>query len=218
MRRTNATTNQKPEKGTRYSGLSIGVWRVVAVLLLSLTQARGQERPAGVAASGKLPVTSERRIVISIPDRKLALIESGRVVKIYPVAVGAEGNPSPSGEFRIRERITHPTYYAPGTVIGPGKSNPLGTRWIGLSRRGYGIHGTNDSQSIGKSVSHGCIRMKKEDVEELFELVRAGDLVELRAERDSEVAMIFGDAPAVPAAPDILPTKKSQAAFVATVM
>jgi lipoprotein-anchoring transpeptidase ErfK/SrfK len=191
------------------------MWRVAAVLLLALVQAHAQDRPSSKASSASEPqARPERKIIISIPDRKLALIEDGKVVKVYPVAVGAPATPSPSGEFRVRERITNPTFYAPGNVIGPGKSNPLGTRWIGLGQRGYGIHGTNEPRSIGKRASRGCIRMNQADVEELFELVRAGDLVELHAERTTEFAMIFGDAPSVPAAP----VTKSAPAVVATVM
>jgi lipoprotein-anchoring transpeptidase ErfK/SrfK len=192
------------------------MWRVAAVLLLSLAEAHAQERSAGqAAASSKPQARPERKIIISIPDRKLALIESGRVVKVYAVAVGSQATPSPSGAFRIRERITNPTYYAPGKVIGPGQANPLGTRWIGLSQRGYGIHGTNEPHSIGKNASHGCIRMNKADVEELFELVRAGDLVELHAKRTSEVAALFGDAPAAPAT---RPSTQTAPAVVATVL
>jgi lipoprotein-anchoring transpeptidase ErfK/SrfK len=216
MRRTNEAAIQQPEKPSRHSDLSIGVWRVAAVLLLAMAQAHAQERPAAKATAATEPQDHpQRRIVISIPDRKLALIEDGKVVKVYPVAVGAPATPSPSGEFRVRERITNPTYYAPGNVIGPGKGNPLGTRWIGLGQRGYGIHGTNEPRSIGKRASHGCIRMNQADVEELFELVRAGDLVELHAERGAEVAAIFGDAPAAPAT---RPSAKAAPAVVATVM
>jgi lipoprotein-anchoring transpeptidase ErfK/SrfK len=215
MRRTNEAANQQSEKPTRHSDLSIGMWRVAAVLLLAMAQAHAQDRPSSKAPAASGPqARPERRIVISIPDRKLALIEDGKVVKVYPVAVGAAATPSPSGEFRVSERITNPTYYAPGNVIGPGKSNPLGTRWIGLGQRGYGIHGTNEPRSIGKRASHGCIRMNQADVEELFELVRAGDLVELHAERGAEIAAIFGDAPSAPA----VPTAKTAPAVIATVM
>jgi len=132
-----------------------------------------------------------RRIVVSIPDCKLALIENGRVVKVYRVAVGAAATQSPSGSFQIVSRLTDPTWYTPGKIVPPGKDNPLGTRWIGLSEKGFGIHGTNAPQSIGKAASHGCIRMKKKDVEELFELVRVGDSVELLHERDEFLAAIF---------------------------
>jgi len=133
----------------------------------------------------------QRQIVVSIPDRKLALLEDGDVVKVFDVAVGAVQTPSPSGDFSIVNRLEHPTYYRPGVVIEPGASNPLGTRWMGLSQKGFGIHGTNQPQSIGKAASHGCIRMAQRDLEELFALVQVGDAVSIRAERDDEVAAIF---------------------------
>jgi len=137
-----------------------------------------------------------RRIVVSIPDRELALLEDGRVVKIYPVAVGAAATPSPAGSFTVAARLSHPVWYGPHKVVPPGKNNPLGPRWIGLSRKGYGIHGTNNPRSIGRPVSHGCIRLHNSDVEELFGLVAVGDAVELYAARTGEAARIFG----VPAA------------------
>jgi len=73
------------------------------------------------------------------------------------------------------------------TVVAPGKTNPLGSRWMGLSAKGYGIHGTNVPTSIGKAASHGCIRMAKHDLEELFEMVTVGTIVELQEEPLSTV-------------------------------
>ncbi len=135
----------------------------------------------------------QRRVVVSLPDRKAALLaEDGSVVKVYPVAVGARRSPSPTGAFEIVSRVPKPTFYHPGVVIPPGPRNPLGTRWIGLNRKGYGIHGTNEPRSIGKRVSHGCIRMRNRDVEELFEMVTVGDRVELYDERTAELEQIFG--------------------------
>ena len=139
---------------------------------------------------------SERRIVVSIPDRKLALLENNHVVKIYDVAVGAAVRPSPRGEFQIARRLENPTYYKPGVMIGPGAGNPLGTRWVGLNVKGFGIHGTNRPDSIGHDASHGCIRLRNRDIEELFARVKVGDRVSLIAEHTDEVAQIFGPAPA----------------------
>lgn len=133
-----------------------------------------------------------RWVLVSIPDRKLALFENGTVVRIYRVAVGKTSTPSPVGEFKIVNRVTNPTYYHKGQVIAAGKGNPVGTRWMGLSAKGYGIHGTNQPSSIGKAASTGCIRMGKQDLEELFALVDAGDIVQIRAEHDQQVASIFG--------------------------
>src|SRR6266566_7776958 len=119
-----------------------------------------------------------RQVLVSIPDRKLVVLEGGKVVRTFPVAVGAMVSPSPSGEFKVVNRIAKPTYYHPGVVIPAGDGNPIGTRWLGLNRKGYGIHGTNEPESIGKAASHGCIRMRNQDVEELFELIDTGVPVE----------------------------------------
>ena len=135
---------------------------------------------------------SSRRILISIPDRKLALLEDGKVKKIYPVAVGADVSPSPAGEFHIAQKIVAPNYSHNGKVIAAGKGNPLGSRWMGLDIEHYGIHGTNMPKSIGHAASHGCIRMGKHDVEELFTLASVGDVVEIHDQPTEEMAQIFG--------------------------
>jgi lipoprotein-anchoring transpeptidase ErfK/SrfK len=62
---------------------------------------------------------------------------------------------------------------------------------MGLNTKGYGIHGTNVPSSIGKAASHGCIRMRQQDLEELFDLVNAGVTVELRAESSGTLAQVF---------------------------
>jgi lipoprotein-anchoring transpeptidase ErfK/SrfK len=136
-------------------------------------------------------LAQQKRIVVSIPDRKLILLEGAQVLKVYDVAVGKPSTPSPAGEFQIVNRVPNPTWYTPGKIVGPGQENPLGTRWMGLSAKGYGIHGTNVPGSIGKAASHGCIRMRQRDLEELFELVDVGVTVELHRERPQILAMIF---------------------------
>jgi lipoprotein-anchoring transpeptidase ErfK/SrfK len=123
--------------------------------------------------------TTVRRLVVSIPDRKLAVVENNQVVEVFAVAVGAPDSPSPAGTFTIVNRVANPTYYHPGKVIAPGPQNPIGTRWIGLNQKGYGIHGTDQPSSIGYAKSHGCIRLRNADVERLFERVRPGDVVEI---------------------------------------
>lgn len=135
---------------------------------------------------------SSRTVVVSILDRKLAVIADGNVIAKFSIAVGAAASPSPTGEFRITNRVMNPTYYRPGTVISAGKDNPVGTRWLGLSQKGYGIHGTNVPKSIGRAASHGCIRLRNRDMERLFSMLRIGDVVQIRGERDEQVAAIFG--------------------------
>jgi lipoprotein-anchoring transpeptidase ErfK/SrfK len=138
-----------------------------------------------------------RRIVVSIPDRKLAVIENDRVIRTFGVAVGAPKTPSPAGVFKVVNHIENPTWYYKGKVVGPGAGNPVGTRWMGLNTPGYGIHGTNAPSSIGKDASHGCIRLRNSDVEQLFGLVAVGDQVEIYGERTVEVGKLFGAPAAV---------------------
>ena len=158
---------------------------LAGVVLMATAEALAQDR------SGK----PARRILVSLPDRKLVVIEGGRVSRTFATAVGAVRTPSPAGVYTVVDRIPDPTWYTKGRIVAPGKANPLGTRWMGLSRKGYGIHGTNNPRSIGKRASHGCIRMKNSDVEELFEMVSVGDTVELYEERTPEIEGLFGPAP-----------------------
>lgn len=147
-------------------------------------------KPSAPAESSSSPAPN-RQIVISIADRQLAVIDHGQVLKTYPIAVGARGTPSPEGDFVIINHAKDPTYRHRDKEIAPGKDNPLGTRWMGLSLKGYGIHGTNVQSSVGKAISHGCFRMRKQDVEELYTLVQVGDTVMVRRERDAMIAKVF---------------------------
>jgi lipoprotein-anchoring transpeptidase ErfK/SrfK len=152
-----------------------------------------------------------RRLIVNIPARKIALVEDGKVLKVYGVAVGKKSTPSPVGSYHIANHVVKPTWYHSGKVIGPGPSNPVGTRWMGIGYKGYGIHGTNRPGSIGHAASHGCIRMRNDDVEELFQLVRVGDEVDLIMELTPEEAALFDQA-----APDQFQTNHLQAKVSAT--
>jgi lipoprotein-anchoring transpeptidase ErfK/SrfK len=163
---------------------------LTSVMLMAAAEAFAQDKTAAQSA---------RKIIVSIPDRKLAVLEGGKVIKIFPTAVGAPKSPSPSGSFKIVQRLADPTWYGKGKMVPPGKACPIGTRWLGLSVKGYGIHGTNNPSSIGHNASHGCIRLRNHDVEELFGMVSVGDDVELIAERTTQTVAIFGGAPAAAA-------------------
>jgi hypothetical protein len=102
----------------------------------------------------------------------------------FGVAVGQPIYPTPIGKFTIVTKQKNPWWYPPDTAwaagaspIPPGPGNPLGTRWMGLSASGVGIHGTPDAASIGYSASHGCIRMRIPDAEWLFKRVEVGSTV-----------------------------------------
>jgi lipoprotein-anchoring transpeptidase ErfK/SrfK len=173
----------------------LAVVAMAAILMAQTAVAADQQvaQPAGETVQTPATTTVKREMVVSLEDRKLALIENGQVVKIYPVAVGKPSTPSPEGTFTIERRVENPTYHHDGKTIPPGPRNPVGTRWMGLSIQGYGIHGTNEPNSIGKAASHGCIRMAKADLEELYPQVAVGDTVQLVGHRNEETARLFGD-------------------------
>jgi len=195
-------------------------WAVAAAASVVLSmQAAGQQSPAPAQTPTPTPV--KRTIVVSLEDRKLALLEDGKVMKTYTVAIGKPSTPSPVGTFTIERRVMNPTYSHDGRVVPPGPNNPVGNRWMGLSIRGYGIHGTNVPSSIGKAASHGCIRMGKADIEELFSLVEVGDTVELIGTRNEQTAQLFGDpskpAPATVQSPAVLAAAQPAPAATAAV-
>ncbi|MCG0313898.1 MAG: L,D-transpeptidase family protein [Calditerricola sp.] len=107
-----------------------------------------------------------REIHIDLWKRRLHVLENGVVIKTYPIGPGASATPTPIGEFRV---VTKSRNWGGG----------FGTRWLGLNVPWgiYGIHGTNRPHLIGGYVSHGCIRMRNRDVEELYELIPHGTRV-----------------------------------------
>jgi lipoprotein-anchoring transpeptidase ErfK/SrfK len=168
-------------------------WAVAGSGMMFLAMhALGQAAGAPSVINSTQAAAATRTIVVSLEDRKLALIEDGHVMKVYTVAVGKPSSPSPEGTFEIRRRVKNPVYQHEGKVIQPGPANPVGSRWMGLSIKGYGIHGTNEPKSIGKAASHGCIRMAKKDLEEMYEMVSVGDKVELIGQRNEQTAQLFG--------------------------
>lgn len=106
------------------------------------------------------------RIEINTEKHTLILFRNNTIYKTYPVAVGKPSTPTPKGTFKIINK-----------AINPG--GPFGARWLGLNAPNgdYGIHGTNNPNSIGKDVSNGCIRMYNNDVIELNKLVSIGTSV-----------------------------------------
>ncbi|MBR3721936.1 MAG: L,D-transpeptidase family protein [Selenomonadaceae bacterium] len=126
-----------------------------------------------------------KKIVINLPSRSLALYDDNTKVRLYPIAIGRPSSTTPVGYFKISSKDKNPTWTDPSNhrnVIPSGPSNPLGYRWMQLYGN-YGIHGTNNPSSIGHYVSNGCIRMKEENVEELFDLVEIGTPVEINYNR-----------------------------------
>ncbi len=140
----------------------------------------------------------DRHLVLQRRQRRLLVLEAGEVIRTYPVAVGMPGWETPLGRFEVLNMQKNPVWEHPakGTRIGPGPANPLGSRWIGFQkdcagRRGFsgdqvldlqgclmtGFHGTPHRWTVGRAVSHGCVRLHDESVQELFELVEVGTSV-----------------------------------------
>jgi lipoprotein-anchoring transpeptidase ErfK/SrfK len=120
-------------------------------------------------------------IVIQRSANRLFLYKGKHKRTKLGVATGQPSYPTPLGQFTIVTKQLNPWWYPPDSdwaaglsPVPPGPGNPLGTRWMGLSAPGVGIHGTPDAASIGYSASHGCIRMRIPDAEWLFERVSEG--------------------------------------------
>jgi hypothetical protein len=123
-------------------------------------------------------------IVIRRGSNRLSLYDGMRPWRVFGVATGQSRYPTPLGRWTVVVKWRNPWWYPPKSPwakgakpIPPGPGNPLGTRWMGLSASGVGIHGTPDDASIGYSASHGCIRMHIRDAEWLFNHVRIGTTV-----------------------------------------
>ena len=120
-------------------------------------------------------------IVIHRESRQLRLYRGMRPWRTFGIAVGQSSYPTPIGRFEIVVMHRNPWWFPPdadwargSAPVPPGPGNPLGTRWMGLSVSGVGIHGTPDPASIGYSASHGCIRMHIPSAEWLFRRVVVG--------------------------------------------
>lgn len=117
----------------------------------------------GLPEPSSIPYT----IQVSLGGKRLTLYRSGQIIKTYPIAIGRMLSGTPTGEYVIVNREPNP-------------GGPYGAMWLSLSKKGYGIHGTNDPSSIGKAVSKGCIRMFNQDVLELARTVPNGTRVLIR--------------------------------------
>ncbi len=115
-------------------------------------------------------------VLVDKSDYTLTLLLDGRFIKQYPVGTG-KSDKTPVGKFIVDNKLINPVWYSPDGIYQFGDpNNILGTRWIGFEDKkglyGYGIHGTTDPSSIGKEMSNGCIRLRNEDVEDLFDYVK----------------------------------------------
>jgi LysM repeat protein len=115
-------------------------------------------------------------IIVDNTQCILTVLLGDEVIKTYDVATG-KNNSTPIGEFTVKDKLTDPVWYNKGIAIPPDSpENVLGTRWLGLTtpEPGYGIHGTTEPESIGYQSTEGCVRMRNDDVEELYSIIPVG--------------------------------------------
>jgi lipoprotein-anchoring transpeptidase ErfK/SrfK len=159
-----------------------------AVRDINLALAAGKRDPIRLATATIRPKVTRRNfggvIVIRRSSNRLLLYNGMKYRRFFAVATGQSQYPTPLGRFKIVVKWRNPWWYPPDSPwaagqspVPPGPDNPLGTRWMGLSAPGVGIHGTPSDGSIGYSVSHGCIRMHIPQAEWLFNHVAIGTTV-----------------------------------------
>ena len=154
-------------------------------LLATALGASALALPYADASAAVKPKVTRRNfgpvIVIRRSSNRLLLYDGMKYRRFFAVATGQRQYPTPLGRFSIVTMWRNPWWYPPASPwakglkpVPPGPNNPLGTRWMGLSAPGVGIHGTDEPASIGYSLSHGCIRMLVPQAEWLFDHVDVG--------------------------------------------
>ena len=131
-----------------------------------------------------LPPHPDNGLVLNLPEYTIYYFRNGELAGMYPVAIGKKNWQTPRGRFRIANKVIDPAwkvpprmakvYNMPDEIIEPGPDNPLGKYWMGLTLPHIGIHSTNKPESVGRSISHGCIRMYSEDADVLYHSVDIG--------------------------------------------
>lgn len=169
-----------------YQGQPTGTYDAATAKAVRGFQRRMHATVTGVATPEVIAGLSGR-ILIDQSELRLYFYESGKLKFTFRVATGMPAYPTPNGVFKVVVMAKNPTWIPPDSPwarglepVPPGAGNPLGTRWIGLSAPGVGIHGTPASWSIGTHASHGCIRMLVWEVEKLYDYVKVGMPVIIR--------------------------------------
>ena len=174
-----------------------GIARQYGLACAALARANGIENP-NLIREGKaltlpsryiLPAQRRSGIVVNIPELRLYLFRDGEVQAVFPAAVGLPTWETPRGEFVIVNKVKNPAWYMPPDlarrenikreIVEAGPDNPLGDFWIGTSLAHTGIHGTNVPMTVGRPLSHGCMRLYPEHIDSLFQLVAVGDSGEI---------------------------------------
>ena len=152
------------------------------------------QRPIVPASSSTKPATTSvvypvitptSKLIVDLSDRRVYVFDHDRQIAFYPIAIGQAGWETPAGRFQVIQMQQNPEWVHPitGEVVRSGPSNPLGNRWIGFWTDGHeqiGFHGTAQERLVGQAVSHGCLRMRNQDVEALYQQIKIGTPVIVR--------------------------------------
>lgn len=148
---------------------------------VELIQRSNNLKGSAIHPGNKLKIAAAKFTVeVDKSENILILKQDGEELKVYNVSTG-ENNSTPVGTFEVISKLEDPVWYKAGAIVSSESSeNVLGTRWLGLSVKGYGIHGTTEPESIGRQVTAGCVRMINAEVEELYSILPVGTQVIIR--------------------------------------
>ena len=157
----------------------------------AVARANGIQNPNDIRLGRRLTIPSfmilprrntDETILINLPEFRLYHFRNATEIRVYPLCIGLTTWQTPRGPFEIANKVINPAWYMDSDmsqklhvkreIIPPGPLNPLGDRWIGTSLKHIGIHSTNQPMSIGKALSHGCVRLYPEGARELFDGVQ----------------------------------------------
>jgi hypothetical protein len=174
--------NIPTSKGAEILDLEQDIWQIEPPSLPSLKEPSLKDAKAYVSPPS---ISLNSQLILHLNKRKVEVYQGKQLVASFPVAVGKKGWETPQGKFKVIQMIKNPAWEHPwnGKIFPPGPSNPLGQRWIGFWTDGknyIGFHGTPQENLIGQAVSHGCVRMKNQDIKKLFQLVSLGTPVTVR--------------------------------------
>lgn len=178
-----ATLNPQTPLSSLRPGVALKVPNVTPFRIESIPHSSKVPRPANALA---------RRVIVDTGTRYLEILEGERLVALFPITPGSPAHPAPAGNWKIVNAATMPWFrYDEGVLkrgertedfymLPAGPNNPVGILWMGLSKPGIGIHGTNNPFTIGRAGSHGCIRLANWDAARMPSLVGVGTPVTIR--------------------------------------
>lgn len=136
-----------------------------------------------------VPRVEKEGLVLNVPEMRLFDFTEAGTLTVLAAAVGDAEDPTPTGEFAIRDKRVDPVWTVPKSIraekpelpeqVPPGPKNPLGSRWMRIGHTSWGIHGTNARWSIGRASTHGCVRLYEDEIVRLYERIPEGTRLQI---------------------------------------